>query len=265
MAIRVIFQRRRHSGRQAHLFSLPGCSRLDRQRSWLLHSWAQIEIFIWEEEKYSCCWCWLPSMPSEAPSWVLLLLVHRMLRLANCPLRLILAVFCFVRVMTSRLRGRLIPEGLQRQTILSAHFWVILVTMTQAAQNTVLFEVLPTVKENCKHRVLKIDCFGWSFPSEPKARTEDITARVEQLTMIVVGWSHRKHHTPPAPLPFDGSLSFYELVEVINKASVTSFWIAGSKEYLKAYLSTQRGKFPTILWRDARGPLVGWKEGGLWC
>ena len=59
--------------------------------------------------------------------------------------------------------------------------------MTQAAQNTVLFEVLPTVKENCKHRVLKKDCFGRSFPSEPKARTEDITARVEQLTMIVVG------------------------------------------------------------------------------
>ena len=199
MAIRVIFQQRRHSGRQAHLFSLLGCSRLDRQRSWLLHSWAQIEILFWEEEKYSCCWCWLPSIPSEAPSWVLLLLVHRMLRLANCPLRLILAVFCFVRVMTSRLWGRLIPEGLQRQTILSAHFWVILVMMTQAAQNTVLFEVLPTVKENCKHRVLKIDCFGWSFPSEPKARTEDITARVEQLTMIVVGWSHRKHHTPPAP------------------------------------------------------------------
>ena len=214
MAIWVIFQLKRHSGRQACLFSLSGWQ--IKQWEELIVPWQQyIKTFLFESTN-TVPHLWFNFMVLLKPeAGCYLLLVHRMFRMGNCPLVLLLPFFCFVLESNDQ-EGRLIPEGVQRQTILSAHFWVILV-MTQAAKNTnivleiaqILFEVLLKMRTgkrttgkyvffSSRTYILKKDDCGWSCPSELKSRTEDITARGEQLTMIV-GCSHRKHHTPPAP------------------------------------------------------------------
>ena len=57
-------------------------------------------MFFNSDLKYQFENAMLMTQAGEAPSWVLLL-VHRMFRMGNCPL-LLLAVFSFVGVMTQR-------------------------------------------------------------------------------------------------------------------------------------------------------------------
>ena len=80
------------------------------------------------------------------------------------------------------------------------------------------------------------------FPCELKARTLGHN-RTWRAANDDCWMKSSKASYATCTLPFDGPLSFYELVEVINKASVTYVWMQDQKRtWTRAHLSTQHDK-----------------------